>query len=160
MAAVRANDAIAGIAIILFSVAMIALSASFPEFPGQKYGPALFPRMLASGLIVCGALLVWKGLAARRAGAPWVEWAPWAYDRWRLSNFMLMLGMLLLYIFASETVGFIPIALVFLAVLFLWLGVRPITAVITAAVTTLAIHWFFGTLLRVPLPRGWLNSIL
>jgi putative tricarboxylic transport membrane protein len=60
----------------------------------------------------------------------------------------------------SETVGFIPIAFLFLLTLFVWLGVRLISGVIIAAVATLAIHWFFSTMLRVPLPRGWLNTIL
>jgi putative tricarboxylic transport membrane protein len=44
--------------------------------------------------------------------------------------------------------------------LFVWLGVRPVPAVLTAVVTTIAIHWFFSTMLRVPLPRGLLNAIL
>ena len=156
----RANDAICGLVLILLAAAMIALTASFPDFPGQKYGPALFPRILGAGLIVCGGLLTWKGLAARRTGGPWIELAPWTHDRWRLGSFLLMLGVLLLYIFASETVGFIPISFVFLGALFFWLGVRPLTAIITTVVATVAIHWFFSTLLRVPLPRGWLNSIL
>lgn len=156
----RANDAVVGFVIILFSATMIALTASFPEFPGQKYGPALFPRILGTGLIVCGAILMWRGLAARSSGARWIEFAPWTHDRRRLSNFLLMLGLLLLYIFASETVGFIPIALVFLGSLFLWLGVRPLAAAITAVAATITIHWFFATMLRVPLPRGWLNTIL
>ncbi len=156
----RANDAISGLMLIALSALMIAFTASFPEFPGQKYGPSLFPRILGAGLIVCGALLVWKGLAARTPGTPWVEFAPWTRERWRLGSFALMLAMLVLYILASETVGFIPIALIFLLVQFLWLGVRPLTAVITAIVTTALIHEFFSTLLRVPLPRGWLNTIL
>jgi putative tricarboxylic transport membrane protein len=156
----RANDAISGLVLILLSAAMIAMSASFPEFPGQKYGPSLFPRIMASGLIVCGALLIRKGWAARTPGAPWVEIAPWVHEPWRLGSFLLMLGLLLLYILVAETVGFIPMALVFLAALFLWLGVKPLTAIATSIVATLVIHWFFSTLLRVPLPRGWLNSIL
>jgi putative tricarboxylic transport membrane protein len=71
-----------------------------------------------------------------------------------------MLALLFLYIFVSETVGFIPIALLFLLALFLWLNVRPLTAVITAVVATIVIHEFFSSLLRVPLPRGWLDPIL
>lgn len=67
---------------------------------------------------------------------------------------------LLLYIFAAETVGFIPLALLFLVTLFVWLGVRPWIAAATAIAGTFTIYWFFATLLRVPLPRGWLNSIL
>ncbi|MEY9183425.1 putative tricarboxylic transport membrane protein [Bradyrhizobium sp. USDA 326] len=156
----RANDAIAGLVLIVLSIVMIALTASFPDFPGQKYGPSLFPRMLGAGLIVCGGILIWNGLTARRRGAPWVEFAPWVREPRRLATFLLVLILLLLYIFAAETVGFIPLALLFLGTLFLWLGVRPWIAVVTALVGTFTIYWFFATLLRVPLPRGWLNSIL
>ena len=156
----RANDAIAGLVLIVLSAVMIALTASFPEFPGQKYGPSLFPRILGAGLIVCGSVLMWNGLASRRGGAAWVEIAPWAREPRRLATFVLVIALLLLYIFAAETVGFIPLALMFLGVLFVWLGVRPWIAAVTALVSTLVIYWFFATLLRVPLPRGWLNSIL
>ena len=52
----RANDAICGIVLIFLAAVMIALAATLPEFPGQKYGPALFPRVLASGLVLCGEL--------------------------------------------------------------------------------------------------------
>ena len=71
-----------------------------------------------------------------------------------------MLLLLLLYIIFSETVGFIPMAFGTLGVLFLWFGVRPLTALITTVVATMMIYWFFASLLRVPLPRGWLDSIL
>lgn len=156
----RANDAISGLVLIVLAAAMLALTAGFPDFPGQKYGPALFPRILGVGLIACGAILVRKGFAARRDGAPWVEIAPWVHDPQRLTSFLLVIAMLLLYVLAADTVGFIPIALIFLGGLFLWLGVRPLTAALTAIATTFAIHWFFGSLLRVPLPRGWLTTIL
>ena len=156
----RANDAIAGLVLIVFAVIMIGLTASFPEFPGQKYGPSLFPRILGAGLIVCGAVLMWNGMASRRAGAPWIEIAPWARQPRRVATFLLVIAMLLLYIFTAETVGFIPLALLFLGMLFVWLGVKPWIAAVTAVSGTLIIYWFFATLLRVPLPRGWLNSIL
>lgn len=156
----RANDAISGLVLIVLAAAMIALTASFPAFIGQKYGPSLFPRILAAGLIVCGLCLVWNGVAARRAGAAWVDVAPWVYEPWRLGSFLLTLAVLLLYILAAETVGFIPLALVFLMLLFFWLGVRPVPAIVTACVATFAIHYFFASLLRVPLPRGWLTNVL
>jgi putative tricarboxylic transport membrane protein len=156
----RANDAIAGLVLIVLAAVMIALTASFPEFPGQKYGPSLFPRILGTGLIVCGAILMWNGLAARRTGGPWIEIAPWAREPRRLATFLLVIALLLIYIFVAETIGFIPLALVFLGGLFLWLGVRPWIAAVTAPAVTLIIYWFFASLLRVPLPRGWLNSIL
>jgi putative tricarboxylic transport membrane protein len=156
----RANDILSGLALIVFSLAMITLTLTFPDFPGQKYGPSLFPRILGGGLILCGAALVRNGLAGQRTGAPWLELAPWTRDPWRVTSFLMTLALLLVYILASEPVGFIPIALAFLLALFVWLGVRLIPAVLIAVVTTIAIHWFFSTMLRVPLPRGWLNAIL
>lgn len=156
----RANDIISGLVLIILALAMMALTIDFPAFPGQKYGPSLFPRILGTGVIICGALIIMNGVRARRAGAPWVEIAPWVYEPWRIGSFLLTLAMVLLYILVADTVGFILIALVFLGSLFLWLGVRPVTAVLTAVITTIAIQYFFGTLLRVPLPRGWLTNIM
>jgi len=156
----RANDAISGLVLIILALAMIALTANFPSFPGQKYGPSLFPRVLGTGIIICGMLLVAQGIMARRAGAPWVEIAPWVTDGWRVTSFLLVLAMLLLYIFAADSVGFIPIAIVFLGGLFLWLGVRPLHAALIAPAATLVIFWFFSSMLRVPLPRGILTNIL
>lgn len=156
----RANDILSGLALIVFSLAMMTLTLTFPEFPGQKFGPSLFPCILGVGLTLCGAALVRNGLAARRAGAPLLELAPWTRDPWRVTSFLVTLALLLVYILASESVGFVPIALVFLLALFVWLGVRLVPAVLTAVVTTITIHWFFSTMLRVPLPRGWMNAIL
>jgi len=156
----RANDILCGLALIVLSLAMIAWTLTFPDFPGQRFGPSLFPRILGAGLIACGAAIIYNGLAARRAGAPWLELAPWTRDPWRLTSFLLTLALLLVYILASETIGFIPIALAFLLTLFFWLGVRPVAAILTAVATTIAIHWFFSTMLRVPLPRGLLNTVL
>ena len=156
----RANDAIAGLVLIILALGMILLTADFPSFPGQKYGPSLFPRILGTGVIICGVLLIAQGIMARRAGAPWVEIAPWVTDGWRATSFLLVLAMLLLYIFAADSVGFIPIAILFLGGLFLWLGVRPLHAALIAPAATLAIFWFFSSILRVPLPRGILTNIL
>jgi len=156
----RANDALTGALIILLAAAMIALTLKFPAFIGQKYGPALFPRLLGAGLILCGAILVWRGLAARRAGESLVTFAEWTDRPGSAFAFALILASILLYIFASETVGFIPISAVILGALFLWFGVRWIVAVPVALIATWAIHWFFASAMRVPLPRGWLNEIL
>lgn len=156
----RANDAINGLILIVLAAAMIAMTSTFPAFPGQPYGPSLFPRVLGTLLIICGALLVWRGLAARRAGEGWVEMAAWTRQPWRVVSFFLMLISLLAYILLGDTIGFIPIAIVILLALFLWFGVRPLSAVITAVIATFVIHWFFSSLLRVPLPRGLLDSIL
>jgi putative tricarboxylic transport membrane protein len=156
----RANDAVSGLLLILLAGVMIALTASFPAFPGQRYGPALFPRLLGSGLIVCGALLMWQGLAARRAGEPWLAFAPWTREPRRLLSFLFVLGAIVLYILLAGTVGFIPLVFAILAGLFLWFGVRWLVSLPLALGVTLAMHWFFASAMRIPLPRGWLDAFL
>ena len=37
----------------------------YPAMPGQKFGPAWFPGLVAIGLIVCGALLAAQGVRSR-----------------------------------------------------------------------------------------------
>jgi putative tricarboxylic transport membrane protein len=156
----RANDALSGALLILLAAAMIGYTTTFPAFRGQDYGPALFPRILGAGLILCGAILVRRGIAARRAGEGWVLWAEWTRNPAQAASFLLVLGSILLYILASEQVGFLPIAALILAALFLWFGVRWMAALPIALVATWTIHWFFASAMRVPLPRGWLNEIL
>jgi putative tricarboxylic transport membrane protein len=157
---VRANDAIAGFFLILLAGTMIALTASFPAFPGQKYGPSLFPRVLGTAMILCGALLAWRGLAARRGGQSFVELEAWTRQPRGAVSFALILGSIVLYIVASEAVGFIPIAVLILGSLFLWFGVRWFVALPLALAATWIMHWFFASTMRVPLPRGWLNAVL
>jgi putative tricarboxylic transport membrane protein len=156
---VRTNDAVSGLLLIVLAGLMIALTVNFPPFPGQKYGPSLFPRLLGIGIIICGVLLVLQGLSARRMGERWVSLAPWTSEPWRAVSFFLTIGLIVFYILASETIGFLPVAFVFLAGLFLWFRVAPLKALPLAFAGVLAINYFFAHLMRVPLPRGFLNSI-
>ncbi len=55
---------------------MIGYTFTFPPFPGQKYGPSLFPRILGGGLVICGLLLMARGRAQLAAGAPLGEIDP------------------------------------------------------------------------------------
>jgi putative tricarboxylic transport membrane protein len=52
------------------------------------------------------------------------------------------------------------LAFLILCALFLWFKARPVIAVPVALVAAWVIHWFFATLMRVPLPRGLLDTVL
>ncbi len=156
----RANDAISGAVLIVLSLAMIAYTFTFPAFPGQRFGPSLFPRLLGGGLIICGSLLMWRGLKEHAGKTPWLTVSPLLREPWRLVSFLLVIGLTLLYIFAAEQIGFLPIAFLMLLVLFVWFRVRFVVALPTAAATVWVVHWFFSSLMRVPLPRGLLTNIL
>ncbi|SIR24876.1 MULTISPECIES: tripartite tricarboxylate transporter TctB family protein [unclassified Bosea (in: a-proteobacteria)] len=154
----RFNDTIVGAAFVLLAAAMIALTFSFPSFPGQNYGPSLFPRILGAGIILCSLVLIIRD--RREVKAPWLKLAAWTRDPRKVLSFALMIAAMLFYIFASETLGFIPCAFAIQIVLFLWFGVKPVTAVIVAVAMTLLVNWFFGSMMLVPLPRGILDSLL
>jgi putative tricarboxylic transport membrane protein len=157
----RLNDALVGALFILLAGAMIVLTFAFPPFPGQKYGPSLFPRIIASGIILCSAMLILRGVRDRReAGGPWLGIADWARQPRRVASFAIMLAAMVFYLLASEPLGFIITAFVIQLGLFLWFGVRPVNALIIAVVMTGLVQYFFGSLMRVPLPRGILDSIL
>ncbi|KPF67538.1 hypothetical protein IP69_12515 [Bosea sp. AAP35] len=154
----RFNDAIFGTAFLVLAIVMIAITFSFPAFPGQNYGPNLFPRIIGGGIVGCSLLLMlreWRG-----GGRPWLVLEDWARRPARLASFALMLAAMVFYLVASEPLGFIPTAFLIQFGLFLWFGVRPLTALIVAIVMTAAVQYFFGSVMRVPLPRGILDSVL
>jgi putative tricarboxylic transport membrane protein len=154
----RVNDLISGAFLIALAVAMIAYTFTFPPFPGQKYGPSLFPRILGGGLILCGLLLMVRGRAQLAGGAPMAGLDD-AYRPVRgWASVALMLGVIAGYIVFSDAVGFVPVALLGLLLLLWWFGVSLGRAIVIAVVAVLVFDWFFGWLFRVPLPLGLLPN--
>ena len=131
------NDAISGLVLLLIAVAVLVNIQSFPKIPGQNIGPAAFPGLLASLLLVCAVLLIIKGLrerAAHRAGTSkvdanpanrehWLVWADWLLSGPQQRGFLVTVAGLLFYIFASDWLGFIPTAIAILVAMFWTLGV-------------------------------------
>jgi putative tricarboxylic transport membrane protein len=157
---VRVNDAVSGVALVLFALAMIWYTRTFPAMPGQHYGPALFPVLIGIGLLLTGAILMVSGLARLRteplfSGGAWLRSGP------HLINFVAIVGGLLLYILISDRLGFIPTALLLLfGWLLLFRGGRPISSLAIALAVTLAVDYLFSELLLVPLPLGVLQPLL
>ena len=153
----RMNDALLGAILLGFAGWVWWLTSFFPSFPGQDYGPNLFPRILASGIGLCALVLVVRGL---RAGGPLLVIEGWMLQPARLISFLLIPLAAMAYILVSEPLGFIPTAFLLLLGLFLWFRARPLVALPVSAGMTLLVHWFFAGLMRVPLPRGILDSVL
>ncbi len=158
----KLNDAVWGVLLLLFSSVILVHVQGFPRIPGQQVGPALFPGTLAILLGVCGALLVLRGLAARRGGGErpdWILLSGWTRSRHHAFAFALMIGVNVFYIFAVNTLGFVPTGVIYLGALFWVFGVRTRWIVPLAVVVTLVIHYSFYKLLKVPLPWGMLQGI-
>lgn len=153
----RFNDAVFGVILILFALAMMLYARTFPEMHGQAYGPALFPNIVGSGLIICGVLLTLSGLR-RLKSTGLTDFADWAGDRSRLIDGALIPAMLLAYILVADWLGFIPTAFLIMMVLFLRYRVNLLLGLALAVVTTLGIHTLFNKFLLVPLPWGLLEE--
>jgi putative tricarboxylic transport membrane protein len=156
----RAHDVVCGAALLLVAVFLFGYAQTIPPMPGQKYGADVFPVLVALGLGGFSVLLIARGWRARRVGAPWIALAPWARDPYTLGNFLLALIVIAVYVVLEEIVGFIPLAIAILLVLFLKQGVSLRRSAIVAVAATLIIQFAFSDLLRVPLPRGILTEWL
>jgi putative tricarboxylic transport membrane protein len=151
---VKINDAVVGAALIALAIAILIHIQVYPLIPGQKYGPALFPGLIAAGFIVTGGLLMVRGV---RSGFPLFQVAPWLRSPGLVTNFLAICTALAFYVVAVGTLGFILTGIAVLAALFLKFEVRPARAIPTAIIATLIIHGLFYKLLRVPLPWGVLE---
>jgi putative tricarboxylic transport membrane protein len=154
----RVNDLVSGALLIALAAAMIAYTATFPPFPGQKYGPSLFPRILGGGLIACGVLLMLRGRRQLAAGAALAD-VDAAYRPVRgWASVAVILGVILGYVLLSDLAGFLPTAFVGVLAMLWWFGVGLGRAVVIAAAAVLSVDWFFGWMFRVPLPLGLLPN--
>ncbi len=155
----RFNDAFSGVVLLLFAVATIAYTWTFPELPGQDYGPALFPRMIGGGMAVCSILLIVNGVRHRKS-APLAEFGDWVRSPALLTNFLLVIATTLFYILASDFLGFHLASTIILLVLFIRLGVGLLLALVVSIGVTMFIYQVFAGFLQVPLPLGLLQTVI
>lgn len=159
----KLNDAVWGGLLLLLAAAVLVHVQSFGTIPGQKYGPAIFPGLVACGLATCAVLLIWNGLAARTDDGrrePWLTLALWTRSRRHVLAFALAVGVNVFYVVFVDRLGFIPTGVIYLAVLFAVFGVRPAWNLPLAILLTLSIHTAFYKLLKVPLPWGLLQGFV
>ena len=152
----KINDAIFGVLLMALGIAVLVAVQGYPKIPGQNVGPSLFPGLVSTVLLVCGALLTVGGVRAR-AGAPWVQALAWVRSPRHLARLATLLAAVIGYILLAGPVGFLIVAPISLLAMFLAFGVRPTTATIVAILASAAIWYAFYKLLRVPLPWGVLE---
>ena len=153
----KINDTLTGAAIAALGVTILIHVQSFPPMPGQKVGPAMFPGLLAVGLLICAAGVILRGLKTLKSEG-WLVWPEWIRQRRIAAGFVLIPVVLVVYAAVSEKLGFLPTAIAFLFSLCWIFGVRPRVALAVAIGGSLGIHYIFYKLLKVPLPWGILTS--
>lgn len=154
----RFNDAVLGLVLIVVGALTIWHTRTFPSMPGQKYGPDLFPNLIATGLIIGGVILIGSGLRSR---APLVRVGNWARSPHLLLNFVSVPAALLFYILFSDALGFLLAATLVLATLItLYRRGRVVSSIVIAVVAAVVIQQAFSRLLLVPLPRGMIENLI
>lgn len=150
----RVNDAIIGVVLLAFAIATFAYARTLPAIPGQEYGAAVFPMLIAVGLAGCGVLLIAFGLRHWQGAVAWNDWARTHHAWVRL---VVVFSLVLAYILAAPTVGFVPTSILILLVFLMMMGARWWIAAAVALAATVLIQQTFAGLLRVPLPLGLLG---
>jgi putative tricarboxylic transport membrane protein len=152
----KVNDAVTGAALVALGLVILWHIQGFPAMPGQKFGPAWFPGIVAAGLAICGAMLVVQGVRGR---APILAFGEWTRRRRPVAGFVSIVAGLAFYVLASSVLGF---HLTALAVTLLWLrvlGARWPLSIAVAILAPIVIHIAFYKLLRIPLPWGVLERL-
>jgi putative tricarboxylic transport membrane protein len=150
----RINDAIIGAVLLAFAIAMFAYARTLPAIPGQEYGAAVFPVLVAMGLAGCGVVLIASGFRHWQGAVTWSDWAQTHHSWVRL---VVIFALILAYIVAAPALGFVPTSIAILLVFLLMMGVRWWIAAAVAIAATILIQQTFVGLLRVPLPLGLLG---
>lgn len=147
----QVTDRMTGGVLVALGAAAAWFGSRLPAVPGQDVGPAAFPMVIGFGLIGCGTLIalgIGRGFEVPDAGEP----------RWPGFRVLIPPALLLFYVLASETLGFLPTAFLMVLVGALALGARLSLAVPVALVAPVLVHLAFAKLLRVPLPEGLLPA--
>lgn len=153
----RIHETLLGLLFMALAAAFFAYTFTFPALPGQNVGPSLFPRVTAVGVFVCGIVMAVRGW---RSGRALVEIDAALRAPRGIVSFALVPLAVVFYIVAAPRLGFLPVAAIIVAVLAMWMGARAWVAVVAGVVSALVIHWFFASVMRIPLPRGWFMSLL
>lgn len=154
----KINDVLSGLLIGSFGAAIYLHARSFPPLPGQNVGPNMFPQLIAMGLMVCAMILVFRGVKTLGTEG-WITLPGWLGQGRIALGFLLIPLVLVFYVAVSESLGFLPTAVILLMTLFLVFKVSPRTAIVVAVLGALCIHTLFYKLLKVPLPWGLLKSV-
>ena len=152
----RFNDTLAGLLILVFGTIVAGYAQTFPSMPGQTVGPSLFPTFIGVGFILLGATLSASGF--RGGERPGITAGAEGPSRRARIGFLLVIADLVFYAVAVVWLGFFLAGFLFLMVLMRAFGVAGVRAAAVSAGVTLAMHYAFYTLLRVPLPWGLLET--
>lgn len=155
----KLNDALSGAALVALGAVVLWHIQGFPPMPGQKYGPAWFPGLIAGGLVLCGFLLIAARLRATNP-VQLLAMPEWTRRARPVASVASVIAGLVAYVLLADTLGFHITAAALLLAWSRLLGASWRLAVPISLAATVVIHLAFYKLLKVPLPWGLLERIV
>ena len=146
----RISDAALSVLLLLSGVALVAVSWSFPDLPGQDYGASTFPLAIGAGLLALGVAGAISAFRAERETA--VRFEGWGLDPGSWLRVMVLLALVVGYILLSPLFGFLLTSGALLFGLLMTFRAPLLVSAVTTPVAIAAVWWVFDGLLRVPLP--------
>ncbi|MFL0459683.1 tripartite tricarboxylate transporter TctB family protein [Kytococcus sedentarius] len=166
----RRREVLVGLTVLVAGLLLLvaALQIAEPARQSPGFGPRVLPLAVSSGLVICGALLVWGALRGRdpRAGLgddllgeedgdrveEVLDWdeppVPW-------TGLAVVVGSLVLYAVLFIPLGFIASTLIFLMALTTWIHPGAwLRNLIFAVVVPIGVYFLFTEVLAVKLPSG------
>lgn len=113
-------------------------------------GPRALPGFLSIGLLCFGAILIFRAVSAGNKGE--------TFDMGDVKLFLTVAAIMLAYMVLLEFLGYIVATVLFLGVLFRFLGAQRYRMLSIVAITTsIVLYVGFHIGLRVSLPKGLLS---
>ncbi len=154
------RDLVVGAALTALAIFMIWQSQGFPRIRAMPYGPDLFPRIIAGGLILAAIGIVIEGLRnARRGEATLSADTSTLPAHTAALSFVAVAALVAGFALLLPVLGFhIAAALVVVLAVPIF-GGSLLLALIMGAVVPVVLHYIFYSLMRVVLPWGLLTPI-
>ncbi len=154
------NDALIGGVLLILSVAILGYVSTFPAMPLSSYGPATFPKLLGWGLFASSLYLIVSGIRSRKT-IPWTQFADWTQNKRRWLRFFEIPLAVLGYVLLAPFMGYILYVFASLLVILLdFTEKRWKVSSITSSIFSVVSYLIFANGLMVPLPQGFLGSII
>ncbi|MAZ82995.1 MAG: hypothetical protein CME90_05210 [Hoeflea sp.] len=148
------NDRIIGLLAILGGIGIYAGTFGFRSIPGQQYGSAFFPRVLAIVLVIAGVLMLFTAVRGKLVTIG---------EMLKGSSGLKVLAVLVsvvVWVYLSPLVGFIATTAFLIAALAIVAGGSPLPSIATGIGMSIILFFVFGQLLRVPLPLSAIERLL
>ena len=143
-------------AFIALGIVMLVVASQLNPIAHSDFGPSLFPSIVGVGLIALGSIAAFSAVMRAHRGGE-VVFRPPLFMVERPVLFFSFLAAPIIYVLLSPVLGFLVLTPFLVGGLVFLASGKPLRAVLTGVLATLAIHVLFYEGLRVTLPWGVLT---